>query len=301
MKQHNLAIANINLRDPYIYACPKRKKYYLFGTTKNGAKGIFEMYISDDLKTWSGPQIVFDLADHPTFWGKNGYWAPEVYYVDYLKLYIMFATVAVNNEKRSTVAFATPDLEGQHFSIYSDKITPSGNLTLDGTLYFIPPTGTPHIIYCREWLEIKDGTFTKARLSDDLKELDEESLEVMFRASEIPWATSPLFTESDYSYISDGPFFFRRNNVDFMLYSTFGNNGYQTGYCFSFDYWKSLKHVDIPLTEPNSGHAMVFTSFDKKDYIVYHRDNENKVVKPDIREIVVTLCPETKEPRLKLV
>lgn len=285
--EYNILLADINMRDPFIYVDKEKGRYHLFGTTSAGSLKRFEMYLSTDLVHWNGPIVVFDGHDHPSFWGRKDYWAPEVYYIENLKVYLMFATVMGETRKRGTVAFITEDLVNVPFRLYSDEITPEDFTNLDGTLFYDTKTGTPKIIFCHEWLEINDGSFVKGTLSPDLKKLDHSTLKVMFYASEIPWSVSPSFTKTKNDYISDGPFIYKRNGIEYMLYSTFGKEGYQTGYCYSENGWETITHAIHPLTEPNSGHAMIFTCLDGIDHIIYHTDNDSSKVRPRIKKISI--------------
>lgn len=285
--KNDIRLENIHMRDPFIYVDRMNGRYHLFGTTSGGSMQRFEMYTSNDLELWQGPFVVFDGANHPSFWGKADYWAPEVYYVEDLKAYIMFATVRGNDRKRGTVAFISEDLMNVPFRLYSDQITPEDFTNLDGTLYYDQKTGSPKIIFCHEWLEINDGSFVQATLTKDLKTYDKDSMQILFHASEIPWSISPKFTKTTNDYISDAPYIFHNDGVEYMLYSTFGKHGYQTGYCYTKDGWKNYNHALEPLTEPNSGHAMIFTSLKGINYIIYHTDNESPKVKPTIRRLLV--------------
>jgi len=295
-----LKIADINMRDPFIYVDKKVGRYHLFGTTAAGQSQRFDMYISTDLESWEGPMTIFEGKDHPDFWGTNDFWAPEVYFVEKLNAYIMFATVRGKTRKRGTVALISKDLLKDKFRPYSDKITPFDHTNLDGTLFY-DKLGKPNIIYCHEWLEINDGSFIKAELSQNLMDINLDSIKVLFNASQIPWSISPKFAKTKQDYISDGPFVFRKDKYDYLLYSSFGKNGYQAGYCYTSDNWKTITHSKQPLTEANSGHAMAFTGLDQQCYIIYHADNESSRVIPTIKKMIFKKRPFTRRPILKLV
>ena len=80
---------DINIRDPFIL--PENGKYYMYGTRAAsfgfGTAG-FDVYVSDDLETWSDPIAVFDSAACGMNDGVN--WAPEVH--KYHGKYYLFAT-----------------------------------------------------------------------------------------------------------------------------------------------------------------------------------------------------------------
>lgn len=294
--KEKLLLSEIHMRDPFVFVDQKQHQYCLFGTTADGSKGRFEMYISDDLVNFKGPYVVFDLKDNDNFWGKEDLWAPEVYYIESLKSYLMFATFHSQDHKRNTVALITDDLYKHAFTLYSDKITPSMMTNLDGTLFY--EKQQPRIIFCHEWLEINDGSYVYGKLSKDLKQIEEDSLKVLFRASEIPWSVSPSFSKNGNDYISDGPYVIKKGACQFLLYSTFGENGYQTGYCYTKNKWKSIHHSQEPLIEKNAGHSMVFTGFDHNDYIIYHANNDSPDVVPTIKRITIKKGGLFSKPRL---
>lgn len=281
-----LKLHQINMRDPYILADKKTKKYYLFGTTSAGTKGRFDMYVSNDLESWNGPKVIYNKDDCPSFWGIYDFWAPEAYYLEDKDIYIIFATLRGDTHKRGTVAFYTHDLLNEPFQLYSDQITPSRETNLDGTLYY-DDNHVPHIIYCHEWIEIHNGSFVMTELSPDLKSMISGTDQLLFRASEIPWSVVPHFTSSKYDYISDGPFVYSYGRVKFLLYSTYGKDLYQSGYCYSTDGFKTVKHAKKPLTPPNSGHSMIFQGFDQETYLIYHANNSENVVIPTIKRLGV--------------
>ena len=78
-----MKLSDINIRDPFIV--PYEGKYYMYGTRGKGCwesqktPGMgFDVYISEDLETWSDPIPVFEASDN--FWGTHNFWAPEVHF-----------------------------------------------------------------------------------------------------------------------------------------------------------------------------------------------------------------------------
>ncbi len=80
-----LRTEDIRIRDPFVLADSKTKKYYMYAQMDNRLRGRgdsgrpkgVEVYVSDDLKQWSAPEPVLLLPDD--FWGRNMVWAPEVH------------------------------------------------------------------------------------------------------------------------------------------------------------------------------------------------------------------------------
>ena len=71
------------LADPYIYVDHNEKKYYIYGT--NADNGI-KCYSSDDLEHWRSEGLALNMKDS---YGSKWFWAPEVYYVEKLKKYVI--------------------------------------------------------------------------------------------------------------------------------------------------------------------------------------------------------------------
>src|SRR5271167_839106 len=81
--QSHLALSDFYAHDPFILADPATKTYYLYTAigarqSLDGHSGVVA-YKSSDLKSWTGPQLVFSVPAgiwaNPT----DGAWAPEVH------------------------------------------------------------------------------------------------------------------------------------------------------------------------------------------------------------------------------
>ena len=143
----------INIRDPFVLL--ENGKYYMYGTRAAsfgfGTAG-FDVYVSDDLETWSDPIAVFDSATCGMNDGVN--WAPEVH--KYGDAYYMFATFTQKNGLRGTYILKADAPTGP-FQPHSDgAVTPDGWECLDGTLYV--ENGVPYLVFCHEHTQILNGT-----------------------------------------------------------------------------------------------------------------------------------------------
>ena len=75
-----MKLEEIHLRDPFVFA--ENGLYYLYGTRRGElVKKIpwqgLDVYISSDLKEWSGPKECFTRPEG--FWADRDFFAPEVH------------------------------------------------------------------------------------------------------------------------------------------------------------------------------------------------------------------------------
>jgi beta-xylosidase len=254
------------VRDPFIFADKTSKTYYLFVNNKPR----FKLYSSKDLITWKDEGNAFESS--PDFWGKSDFWAPDVY--KYNDKYYLFATFSAPGLKRGTSILVADKINGPYQPLVNRAATPANWMCLDGSLY-IDADNKPWIIYCHEWLEIKDGEVVAQRLSDDLKETIGEP-QILFKGSEAPW-TGTIAAQGVTGYVTDAPFVYKAKNGDLlMLWSSFTKTGkYAIGVARSTSGtiagpWQQDK---TPLNNDDGGHAMLFTDFSGQLNISYHAPN----------------------------
>lgn len=276
-------LAEIQIRDPFIFPHKETKTYYLFGTTDKNAWGGpgtgFDCYRSNDLRNWEGPLVAF--RPPPGFWGTTQFWSPEVHAFD--GRHFMLASFKAEGRRRGTqVLVSTTDLPAGPYEPWSDgPVTPPGWECLDGTLH-IDSTGNPWIVFCHEWTQIHDGAIHAMPLSPDLKRSAGRPV-FLFNASEAPWAC-PLSPPKPPApplrfpaYVTDGPFLHRNpEGVLLMLWSSVGAKGYAMGLARS-----DSGHVTGPWiqeTEPlwseDGGHGMTFRSFSGDLFLTLHQPND---------------------------
>lgn len=260
-------IKDIIIRDPFILADQKSETYYLYGTTNHYDGLGFYCYTSKDLVDWKGPFKVFNTP--VDFWGTRDFWAPEVH--EYKGAYYMFATFK-NPRKCRGVQILKADNPIGPFVVHSDVITPKDWECLDGTL--VIESGEPYMIFCHEWLQIKDGTMCSIKLSDDLKHAIGEPT-VLFKASDALWSKNPDWSDEPIN-VTDGPFAYVKDNNKYLLWSSFGEKCYRISVAIpkkSFveaDYIQTEKPFEIE----SGGHGMIFTNFKGEDLLVVHINNE---------------------------
>ncbi|MBP6386948.1 MAG: family 43 glycosylhydrolase [Pseudarcicella sp.] len=286
--QKSYKLSEIRVRDPFIYADKKTKKYHLYVQIANridGPQKGVEMYESKDLKNWKGPKTVLELPQD--FWAQKSVWAPEVHYHN--QKYYMFVTLtsedkikpendSITNQpqwKRGTQIFYADSPTGPFKAFENKSHTPQDWMSLDGTLFI--EKGKPYLVFCHEWAQISDGTIDLVALKNDLSATIGKPKK-LFSASEASWVRNmeALGMKSYKGLVTDGPFFYKNKKKELvMIWSSFGVDKYAIGMALSkngslFGPWKQIKE---PLVKANGGHGMFFKTFDGKQKLVFHQPN----------------------------
>ncbi len=280
-------LTEIHLRDPYILPVAQEKKYYLYGTGFRLPDGPgFMVYQSDDLVNWTGPSAAFRRPKD--FWATRAYWAPEVH--PYKDKYYMFATYIGDKVNRGTQILVADTPQGPFVPHSDGPVTPRDWACLDGTL-FIDDTNQPWMVFCHQWANTPtlDGEFCAQQLSEDLTRAIGEPI-LLFKASVAKWSVKAGRGEKK-GYISDGPFLHRtKGNTLLMLWSSFGEGGVHSGgYKLAQCRSESGKitgpwiHPDKPLREEDSGHGMLFRTFEGDLMVTFHYPNR----RPEERPIII--------------
>ncbi|MBE7087243.1 MAG: glycoside hydrolase [Clostridiales bacterium] len=260
----------IRIRDPFVLVDNKSKKYYLYGTTCliEGYKTERRLcvYESSDLETFSDPITVFDGTD---FWAESDYWAPEVFY--YNDKYYMFASFKSKNRSRCTQVLVCDTPNGKFKPLTDKPLTPDGWECLDGTLYV--EDGKPYMIFCREWLDVKDGQMYLVELSPDLKTTVSEP-KYLFSASENSFATPFDDGNGNPCYVTDGPFVYRDNDKTVMLWSSVHNGEYCILKAVADTINGKWTQIKKPVFSVNGGHCMLFTDLDGHEKMALHYPNQ---------------------------
>ncbi len=281
-----MKLQDIHIRDPFILL--DQGKYYLYGSRGGETWGIchgLDAYVSDDLVEWSSPVEVFTRPDG--FWSDRHFWAPEVH--KYQDAYYMFVSFKSENACRGTQILKSQSPLGP-FVVHSDgPVTPRDWECLDGTLY-IDGNGTPHMIFCHEWLQVTDGEMCAMQLSDDLHHAVGEP-RILFRASEPAWAIPGAE-----AYITDGPFLYRTQcGRLLMIWSSAAKDGYCEAIAYSDngELTGTWRHQSELLFERDGGHGMIFRTAEGELRFIYHQPNNSPDERPHIRRMVEvngTLC-----------
>lgn len=274
----------IRIRDPFIYADPDSKSYYMYAQINNrldadpSVKGV-EVYTSKDLQTWGGPTSVFEAPND--FWARSLVWAPEMH--KYKDKYYLFVTLTSEDslpqikdrpfqKKRGTQILVADSPAGPFKPFHNRAHTPADWMALDGTLWV--EDDTPWMIFCHEWIQITDGTMELVQLEPDLSDVIGES-KTLFKASDAPWVRG-LNDNGDKDFVTDGCFLYRtKTDKLLMIWSSFGEQNYAIGIAESTSGKVSgpWRHQNELLFAADGGHGMIFTSFDGRSMLVFHQPN----------------------------
>lgn len=290
------SLDDLSMSDPFIYADEKTKTYYLTGS---GGR----LYKSPDLKTWTpvaGP--VVDLAG--TWMAGNFVAAPEIHHIgdkyyyagtwsDHSNL-IQHVPRRYNVPTNQTQLLVADAPEGPYKPLVKDHdfcLGPADWDIIDGTLY--TEGDTTYMVFVHEWTQLIDGTMDYMPLSKDLTHRTAEPT-TMFRASEAPWSKEmnsigeATFGLKMPGWVTDGPEMFRTKTGKLgMLWSSWGEHRYAQGIAYSTS--GTIKGPWVQEKEAfkgdNSGHGMLFTTFEgKRLYIVHHQDDPGPR-KPQLYEV----------------
>jgi GH43 family beta-xylosidase len=286
-QSRSLTLDDIHIRDPYILPVEKEGVYYMYASSPVKRDGIsyggVVAYKSRDLKTWEGPERVFEVPSDNSLTGTV--WAPEVH--KYKGKYYLFATMNSDIRwkgyreghppfnHRATQIFWSKNPDGPFVPFESRQPhTPQGQMCLDGTLWV--ENGVPYMVYCHEWVETMDGEMCLVQLKKDLSEPVGQPVR-LFCASAADWSTgSKVKGSSERTYVTDGCFLYRtRTDKLLMIWSSFKNGSYAIGIAESVTGqvagpWRQQKET---LFDSHGGHGMLFRDFDGRLCLVFHSPN----------------------------
>ena len=263
---------DIRIRDPFIITDKENQCYYMYGTTALrpgtvGARNTFSVYKSCDLENFEEPKVIFD-GSKCNFWATRNFWAAEVH--KYKGKYYLFGSCITEGRCRATHIFVCDTPDGEFVPVSENPPTPADWDCLDGTLYV--EDEIPYIVFCHEWVQIKDGTICAQRLSEDLSTPIGEPI-YLFKASDNKWVTE--LTNREGCFVTDGPFFYYENGKPIMIWSSFTNGRYQV-----FEAESDNGKIDGSWIHNqgrfnfDGGHAMIFESLDGKRMIALHSPNK---------------------------
>ncbi|MFI6657605.1 glycoside hydrolase family 43 protein [Streptomyces sp. NPDC050523] len=301
-----MRLPDMPLHDPFVVADAGSRTYHLFTSNDPSVSGVegtgTMVYRSRDLRDWLHPVVVFRAADQPELWASDGGWAPEVHQL--AGRYYLFTTLhnedrplpvppssrygtpfRLSNHMRGTVTAVSDSLLGPFTVVDPSRPTPPAHLmTLDGTLY-VDPSGQPWMVYAHEWLQTIDGTMEAIRLAPDLTSTIGDPV-FLFKASDASWLGEQIPAGVPHQlapYITDGPQLHRApDGALLMLWSTYEKNvagqdgtisgGYVQTYAVSESGelagpWRQQR----PLVREDSGHGMLFHTFDGRLMMILHR------------------------------
>ena len=230
------------------------------------------------MENWSEPVEVF--TPPVDFWSDLNFWAPEVH--AYKGAYYMFVSFKSNTRCRGTQILKATSPMGP-FLLHSDgPVTPAEWECLDGTL-FVDVDEKPYMVFCHEWVQIKNGTMCAIELTEDLSAPVGEPF-VLFHASAPVWA-SGFGEKSEGNYVTDGPFLYRtQDGTLLMIWSSFAQGKYCEGLVYSDNGSITGKwiHDERLLFAEDGGHGMIFKTLEGDLKFIFHQPNNTPNERPHI-------------------
>ena len=265
----------IRIRDPFILTDKENGCYYMYGTTAldegtTRAGNSFSVYKSLDLENFEEPKTVVD-GSVLGFWADRDFWAPEVH--KYGGKYYLFGSCIAEGKNRATHIFVCDTPDGSFVPVSEKAATPQEWMCLDGTLWV--EDGKPYLVFCHEWLQVRDGRICAVQMSSDLTERIGECV-TLFSATACPEVVE--IGSQKRGYVTDGPYLFREDGRLLMIWSSYVPGHYavllaesesgsvlgpwrQLGNRFNFD----------------GGHAMIFETLDGVRMMALHSPNSGCV------------------------
>ena len=158
--------------------------------------------------------------------------------------------------------------------LVNGPVTPADWMCLDGSLY-VDDSGTPWLLFCREWLEVGNGEVYLQQLANDLKTTVGDPI-LLLNAGSAAW-TGTITAHGTTGYVTDAPFVFKAMNGHLlMLWSSFTKAGkYAIGVARSEsgDLAGPWTLDDTPINDDHGGHAMLFRASGRL-MISYHAPND---------------------------
>lgn len=199
------------IADPYVMLY--NNKYYAYGTGGTTKGEGFACFSSDDLKDWKREGQALSAEDS---YGKWGFWAPEVYYIESKKKFYMFYSTEEHICVATSDSPTGPFRQEVKQPIWEEK-------SIDTSLY-IDDDGTPYLYFVRF---TGGNVIWVAQMTDDLMGIKEETLAQCIKAEE-PW-------ELLQATVAEGPSVLKKNGTYYMIYSAnhYQNKGYGVGFATS--------------------------------------------------------------------
>ena len=267
---------DIRIRDPFIYTDKKNGCYYMYGTTALtggtfDTESTFAVYKTKDLVNFEDAKLLFD-GSKIGFWADKNYWAPEMH--KYNGKYYLFASFKADGKCRATQILVCDTPDGTFVPLTDKPATPEGWECLDGTLWV--EDGVPYIVFCHEWLQVKNGEICAIPLTADLKSPAGEPF-LLFRATDAKDISEIKKGTGD--YVTDGPFFYREDGKLTMIWSSFLDGRYVVLKATADSIKGEWTHHGSQL-DFDGGHAMLFETLDGERMISLHSPNTSPDERP---------------------
>ena len=281
------APADFTCSDPFIVRDDAAGVYRLYHNTRVKAAGDphVVMHTSKDLVDWSGPVDVLNL---PKELACDSLWAPEVH--EWKGKWYLFGTIHRRVDRKNLLPMLVPDFNPDRrksylatwtfvadtpagpFRKFADHaITPEDWSSLDGTLF--EQDGKPYMVFCHEWTQLRDGTMEAVEMSPDLSRAVGRPF-TLFRGSELRMSVEGKVPERVIN-VTDGPFFYRTKTGRLLMLWSSAFKGYLQAVSRSESgrLEGPWKHHEV-IRYKDSGHGMVFKTFDGRLVIALHSPNK---------------------------
>lgn len=291
-RPETIQLKDIRMRDVCVLADKVTQTYSMVGPGRFDRRAQVRVYTSKDLITWNGPRPIYTVTDD--LWGDIrvvGIWAPELH--RYNGKYYLFLTFDTRNRfaeqwrnwlprvTRGSQVLASDSPMGPYKPFANHSTLPTDMMTLDGTLWV--EDGVPYMVFCHEWVQIKNGTVETIRLKDDLSETVGDPVR-LFDGSDAKWGRK---SDQYGCNVTDGPFLHKSQSGKlFMIWSSYSVTGYTVGIAIS-DSGKLAgpwRQQDEPIFTEDGGHGMLFTTFDGQLMMALHAPN-NRQARPRLFEM----------------
>ncbi len=298
---------DIPFGDPFVLYNNADKTYYMYGTSEN--LNGYKAYSSKDLSNWEDRGIVYDSSQEKA-WGKDCFWAPEVYEYNG-KFYIWYSANWKHNPDNELEMFrigvAVADKPtGPFIDMYDHPVFDPGYPVIDVNLYFDENSDKIYLYYSRccykhpveseisEWAkqkgmfdEIEESWIYGVELKPDFSGIIGEPQLLLCPPSKLDdsqaeWESRSVTSGEVNRRWTEGSFVFKEKDTYYMMYSAnyFGGQNYAVGYATSkHPLGPFEKAANNPVLQKNTpsggnvtgtGHNMVLTMPDNQRLCVYH-------------------------------
>lgn len=293
---------DVALGDPFVLHASDGK-FYMYGTS-DGILG-FRVYVSDDLEDWTLEGVAYD-GSAPEVWGRDCFWAPEVYERDG-RYYMFFSANPKSNphdyRENFQIGVAVADSPTGPFKdmcdrpIHTFEDWPAIDANVlwddDGKVYLYyslccdrHPVESEIADWARDkgWYdEIEESWVCVVELKPDFSGIVGEPKVVLRpplsmddRQSE--WESRSVTAHEMGRRWTEGSFIFKHGDTYYMMYSAnfFGGANYAVGYATSSSPTGPFTKADHnPVLErgghvTGTGHNMVLRMADGRMWCVYH-------------------------------
>ncbi|MCW3786282.1 glycoside hydrolase family 43 protein [Plebeiibacterium sediminum] len=296
---------SIPLGDPFIIQASDGT-YYMYGTSEiNG----FKAYSSKDLINWTDRGVIYDKSDEKV-WGKDCFWAPEVYERNG-KFYLWYSANWMENPTNEAENFrigvAVSDSPvGPFKNIYDHPVFDPGYPIIDANIYFDDEHNKTYLYYSRccyknpvesdasKWAqkkgwfnEIEESWVYGVEIKPDYSDVIGEP-QLLLRPPvhkedpQYEWESRSVTNHEVNRRWTEGSFIFKENDTFYMMYSAnyFGGKDYAVGYATGKHPLGPFKKAsNNPVLQKNTendgivtgtGHNMVLHLPDHQKLCVYH-------------------------------